>query len=709
MQNSVENYQTISDYVEALIEHANDAEQRNTEEALTYAHKALTLAMEHTLDKQVARSHVRIGRCHWINGNFDEAIKHLGEALEISNDVQDMFAKVGAHIGLGNVYITMQILDQALTHYETALSIASAHGFGELMSKVLNNIGTLHEDIGNYDKALEFYQRSLEKTVEIEDTYGTAVANLNIGNVSYSLGKIEESTKYTKIAIDYGIKHEKTLLLAHSYYSLGRIFQYNNDFTQSVKEFLKGIKKAEESKDSYIRFRIELELANSYKYLDEDTLAKDYYHKALNTAKYIGMDELMVSIYEQMSVFYEQKGDKDQALEYYKLYQQANKDVEENRRKERVNSIEFQSRLSASLEETKVYRQLSNELRKSYKSMHVLSKIGQTMTSTHDLDEIFEQLYDNVNLLMNAEGLGVGLYDKEQHALIFDWYIENGQKMDPFHLSLDNDKSWTVWSFKNKKTLKINDVEKEYKRYIKGISSTRGDLMHSAMYAPLLVEGEVIGVFSIQAKEKNAYSDTHKDLLKTMASYLAIAIKNAMKTIELDKLNKMLKTKSEHDGLTGIPNRRLFDDTYLTLWTHAIKHSEPLSVMIIDIDNFKDFNDQYGHLVGDQVVKSVASTLLDLKSGDDFVARYGGDEFIALLPHRTKEEALAYADKLKEALLGVNKALKIDTVVTVSIGVATSIPSEDVLKEKLIYTADNQLYLSKANGKNQCSIIELKE
>jgi len=410
-----------------------------------------------------------------------------------------------------------------------------------------------------------------------------------------------------------------------------------------------------------------------------------------------------------MSVFYEQKGDKDRALEYYKLYQQANKDVEENRRKERVNSIEFQSRLSASLEETKVYRQLSNELRKSYKSMHVLSKIGQTMTSTHDLDEIFEQLYDNVNLLMNAEGLGVGLYDKEQHALIFDWYIENGQKMDPFQLSLDNDKSWTVWSFKNKKTLKINDVEKEYKRYIKGISSTRGDLMHSAMYAPLLVEGEVIGVFSIQAKEKNAYSDTHKDLLKTMASYLAIAIKNAMKTIELDKLNKMLKTKSEHDGLTGIPNRRLFDDTYLTLWTHAIEHSEPLSVMIIDIDNFKDFNDQYGHLVGDQVVKSVASTLLDLKGGDDFVARYGGDEFIALLPHRTKEEALAYADKLKEALLGVNKALKIDTVVTVSIGIATSIPSEDVLKEKLIYTADNQLYLSKANGKNQCSIIELKE
>ena len=338
--------------------------------------------------------------------------------------------------------------------------------------------------------------------------------------------------------------------------------------------------------------------------------------------------------------------------------------------------------------------------------MHVLSKIGQSMTATHKLDDIFEQLYDNVNLLMNAEGLYVGLFDKKENALRFDWYIERGRKLDSFTLSLDNKKSWMIWSFLNKKTLKINDIEKEYKKYIKGIAATRGELMHSAMYAPLMVEGEVIGVFSIQAKGKNAYTDVHKDLLQTLASYLAIAIKNATKTKQLAKLNKILKTKSEHDGLTGIPNRRLFDEKCNNLCTESLNHQREISVMIIDIDDFKDFNDQYGHLVGDEVVKSVAEILAKQKRNEhDFVARYGGDEFIAILPNTVKEDAVVFADAFRNSLLTVNKKLNIDTRVTVSIGIASTIPTEKESKKKLIYTADNQLYLSKANGKNQTSAV----
>ena len=707
MEDKLKEYESISDYVESLIEFAKDAEQRNTEEALTYALKALSLATEHDLQRQIARSHVRIGRCHWINGNFDEAFEHLGLALKLSDEIQEIYAKVSAMIGLGNVYITMQIMDQALTHYNNALSIAKDHGFGELVSKVLNNLGTLHEDLQNYGEALSYYQKSLEKTIEIDDDYGTAIANLNIGNIYYSLDKIDDAIHYTKTAIKYGKDHNKTLLLAHSYYSMGKIHQYKKEYKKSIQSFMDGVSKAKESKDLYILFRIELELANAYLASKAKEDAETCYFEALDIAKQIGMDELLLDVYEQLAMFYEKEELYEKAYEYYRKYHGSSKDMEENRRKERVNSIVFQEKLSASLEETKIYRQLSTELRKSYESMHVLSKIGQTMTSTHELSEIFEQLYDNVNLLMNAEGLGVGLYSEQENALVFDWFIENGKKLDSFQLSLTNEKSWTIWSFKNKQALKINDIEKEYKRYIKGIASTKGDLMHSAMYAPLMVEGEVIGVFSIQAKEKNAYTDTHKDLLKTLASYLAIAIKNARKTIELDKLNKMLKTKSEHDGLTGIPNRRLFDDMYHSLWTDSMKQKEPLSVMIVDIDNFKAFNDQYGHLIGDEVVKSVASLLMNHKGEMDFVARYGGDEFIALLPRSTKANALVYAGKLRESLLDVNKQLGIDTKVTVSIGIATAIANEDILKEKLIYTADNQLYLSKANGKDQTSITTI--
>jgi len=686
--------QSTKDYVEGLIGKALDAEQRNTEEALTYSLEALELAIKHDLPRQIARSHVRIGRCHWINGNFDEAIDHLGEALKLSDEIQEPYSKVDALIGLGNVYITIEILDQAVNYYNNALNIAQDHNFGDLVAKILNNMGTLHEELKNYSVALDYYQQSLDKTIEINDVYGQAIANLNMGNVYMSLGNIAEAIRYITEAIEHGKSDEKTLLLAHAYHSMGSIYQKEEEYSESINYLLLGVKKALESKDLYILFRINIELGNSYDLMDEFEQAKEYYQKALEHANEIGMDELMPRIYEQMALFYEKHHLEDEMLKYYKAYYKASKDVEENRRRERINSIDYQSRLTVSLEETKVYRELSSELRKSYESMHVLSKIGQSMTSTHKLDDIFEQLYDNVNRLMNAEGLYVGLYDEQENALRFDWYIERGKKLDSFTLSLENEKSWMVWSYLNKQTIKINDVEKEYKKYIKGIASTRGERMYSAMYAPLMVEGEVIGVFSIQAKEKNTYTEVHIDLLQTLASYLAIAIKNATKTKQLAKLNKMLKTKSEHDGLTGIPNRRLFDEIYEKCWNESLIQQSELSVMIIDIDNFKDFNDQYGHLIGDEVVKSVADILAKQKrSEEDFVARYGGDEFIAILPNSKREDAETFANSLRESLLVVNKNLDIDTEVTVSIGIASMVPSSEDSKQRLIYTADNQLYL----------------
>lgn len=698
---------SINEYVESLIDKAIEAEHKNTAEALAFSLEALELATQNDLPVQITRSHVRIGRCHWINGNYEQAIEHLGKALDLSDKVHEIHSKVEALIGLGNVYITMKMFDQSLTYYNNALTIAEDHGFGELESKVLNNLGAMHEELKNFEVALDYFDKSLEKTIELDDLYGTAIANLNMGNVHLKLENIEEAIKYILNAMDYGKKNDKTLMLAHTHFALGEVYQLKKEYGDSIDQLLLGVEKARESKDYYILFRIDIELARSYEMMGQFDQAEKYFNMALEVSMQIGMDELMPRIYEQLSLFYENQGRDDQATHYYKEFYKATKSVEEHRIRERRNSVEYQSKLSESLEETKVYRQLSNELRSSYNNMHVLSKIGQSMTSTHQLDDIFEQLYDNVNLLMNAEGLGVGLFDPDEKVLRFDWFIERGVRLDPFKLSLDNKKSWTIWSFLNKQTLKINDVKKEYKKYIKGVASSRGDLMHSAMFAPLMVEGEVIGVFSIQARERNAYTEAHKDLLQTLASYLAIAIKNATKTKQLAKLNKMLKEKSEHDGLTGIPNRRLFDEIYDKLWMESLEKQRCLSIMIIDIDDFKEFNDQFGHLVGDEVVKSVASLLAKYKREIDFVARYGGDEFVAVLPSCDKEYVQSFADKLKENLLRVNEELDIPSKVTVSIGIAMTVPNKDVLKEKLIYTADNQLYLSKAEGKNRSSCLEI--
>lgn len=696
--------QSNLDYVELLLDKALDAEQKNTDESLKLATEALELSKKYSFKKQEARSFVRIGRCHWINGNYNEAIEFLTEGLSITDNINDSYTKSDALIGLGNVYVTIGLLDQSIAHYNNALSIAQTHGYGELESKIFNNIGTLHEELKNYPLALEFYQKSLDKTIEMGDGYGTSIANLNIGNIYFSLNELDKSEKYILDAIEYGNDNQKTLLLAHSYYSLGKLYKERKDYKNSIKYLRNGIEKANESKDSYILFRIYIEHALTCDLVDNYDNAEKYLIKAFELSKQIGMDELMPKIHESMAEFYEKHGRTELAYKHYQAYHEASKIVEENRRIERINSVEYQSKLNVSLEETRIYRQLSNELRRSYQQMHVLSNIGQAMTSTHELSDIFEQLYENVNLLMNAESLGVGLYVKEVDALRFDLFIEKGVALDTFDLSLDNKKSWSVYCFLNKQTIKINDIEKEYQKYIEGFAATRGHLNYSAMYAPLSVEGEVIGVFSIQAKEKNAYTDTDKDLLQTLASYLAIAIRNIMKTEELAKLNDKLKALSEKDGLTGVANRRLYDEMFPKVWNESIDSNAPLTLMIIDIDNFKDFNDHYGHMTGDEVIKKVALLLIDGRRNEhDFVARYGGDEFIMLLPQCGLDEANQLAVKLQENLHSINETFNIKKDVTISIGIATTQPNSHKVIDNFVSLADLQLYASKESGKNKIS------
>lgn len=709
MKSKKEKTQTVSEYVQELIDKSNAIAENSTDDSLKYALEALELSIKHKLPNLTAISHNRLGSYHWISGNYDDAISHFGKAFSISDEINETHIMTQAFLGFGNVYSTIGIMDQSITYYNKALSIAENDNSTDMIAKILNNLGTLYEDLKDYNRALDYYQQCLHTAIEIEDKYSENIVKINLSNTHLAMKNFDQSMEFISEAIEYGKTANKSLFLAHGYHSLGSLYQKKEEYDESIQFFLLGVEKALECKDMYILFRLNVELGNSYNLLNNFEDAQNFYKRALSGAEDIGMDELMPRIYEAMARFYEKYEMKEETLHFYKKYLDSNKELEEKRRKERLKSIAFQSKLSVSLEETKVYQELTKELRQSYESLHVLSKIGQSMTASLDLNDILNQLYNNVNLLMNAEGLYVGLFNKKTSKLQFNWNFENGTKLDSFELALDDKNSWMVWSFVNKKTIKINDIEQEYKKYIECRTEPSGILMHSAMYSPLIIEGEVIGVFSIQSKEKDAYTESHNDLMQTLSSYLAIAVKNAAKTKELAKLNKRLKTKSEHDGLTGISNRRLFDETYEVEWLNSLEKESALSVLIIDIDNFKEFNDQYGHLIGDEVVKSVAQILaVQQRNEDDFVARYGGDEFVAILPHTTKEEATVFGEKFSASLQHINTTLNIDIEVTVSIGIATTIPNKMQSKKNLIYTADNQLYLSKANGKNQISAIHLK-
>jgi diguanylate cyclase len=164
-----------------------------------------------------------------------------------------------------------------------------------------------------------------------------------------------------------------------------------------------------------------------------------------------------------------------------------------------------------------------------------------------------------------------------------------------------------------------------------------------------------------------------------------------------------IRNESLTDPLTSLGNRKFFDRAIENAVAHAAKCGEPLSLLMLDIDYFKSFNDNYGHLTGDQVLRLVAMSLKQTTKGQDITARYGGEEFAVVLPNTALRQALTVADNIRRAVM--SKQLKKKSTgeilgrVTISVGVSMLQPGDD--RDRLIERADACLYAAKRNGRNR--------
>lgn len=174
--------------------------------------------------------------------------------------------------------------------------------------------------------------------------------------------------------------------------------------------------------------------------------------------------------------------------------------------------------------------------------------------------------------------------------------------------------------------------------------------------------------------------------------------------LELKRYKDILKRDSRVDGLTRIPNRRRFDEAYAEECHRAVRYKTPLAVLMIDLDLFKAYNDTYGHLQGDDVLKIVAKTLHNtLQRPGDLVARWGGEEFVVLLPQTDLEGACNVAERLRLAIFDLqipHEASAFEQVLTISVGVAASNGDDEGAYGTLLQKADQSVYLAKGNGRN---------
>jgi diguanylate cyclase (GGDEF)-like protein/PAS domain S-box-containing protein len=176
-------------------------------------------------------------------------------------------------------------------------------------------------------------------------------------------------------------------------------------------------------------------------------------------------------------------------------------------------------------------------------------------------------------------------------------------------------------------------------------------------------------------------------------------------TEQLEAANHLLQALANQDGLTGLANRRYFDQTLQEEFRRARRQELPLAVLMIDVDSFKSYNDRYGHLSGDECLRLIARTIEGImRRPSDHAARYGGEEFVVLLPATDTDGALMVAERIRCAVsaIGIAHLGNPFGIATISIGVSSVTPSSgDHSADQLIYAADCALYQAKAEGRNR--------
>jgi diguanylate cyclase (GGDEF)-like protein len=339
--------------------------------------------------------------------------------------------------------------------------------------------------------------------------------------------------------------------------------------------------------------------------------------------------------------------------------------------------------------------------------MELVQDIGMKLVSITKPDELLDSIVDETRKRLHFDSCAI-LELSGDHLVFKASSGEFPRELIGLNIPVGN--GITGRCALEKRVVNIGDVRRDPEYIASGIQDIRSEIA-----CPLISEGELLGVLTVESKREDAFGEDAVRLLSILSLQVAMGMRNARMYAEIEKL-------AITDPLTGLYNYRYFYQRLGAEAARSLRYHHPLSLILIDLDDFKKFNDCYGHLVGDRVLKETALAVRrNIRRYDepvvakevevDVVSRYGGEEFIIIQPDTALDGALACAERLRRVLetrIGRQIGLPGDETspkkVTGSIGVATFREGETL--ESLIKRVDSAMYQAKERGKNR--VVALK-
>jgi diguanylate cyclase (GGDEF)-like protein len=341
---------------------------------------------------------------------------------------------------------------------------------------------------------------------------------------------------------------------------------------------------------------------------------------------------------------------------------------------------------------------LTNSTRRQIERMGVLNQVARATGSTIEMDALLELTYEQLRRVIRTDTYYVGLHESAKDYIDLKIVFDEGKHFPPQKIHFGDGLASLV--IQRRQPLLIRYLSKERSSLpIKPVVVGDAKSSESWLGVPLLMNDEFTGVLVVASYKPNAFDERDVELLGNIAGQVGLALDNARHHAEVEE-------QARRDSLTGVYNhgyllKRLDDEIVC-----ARAGGCPVSLIMLDIDYFKNYNDRYGHVMGDQVLRLAVQAIRAHVKQADAVGRWGGEEFGVILQNATTEQARAVADRIRETLVELPLVDITGHVIpnpTVSQGIAT-FPDHVANAAQLVDVADTMLYQAKEQGRDQVRV-----
>lgn len=636
-------------------------------------------------------------------GAISEAHELMESVLEGARNKQHFNLELQTLKALGDLHFDIDDYNGALDYYFSCLSLDTGV-LHEIEDKglILVKIGQVYDNFEQFDIAMGYYSQALEHSVKSEQNHRTRYMFHQIAESLLLAGEYDEAFKTINKYFDATLQEGDLDSLGNAYLQYAKYYGLIGNSDEASRFYEKSIKKLENNVDlqslciamcEYGTF-----LYNNSHY--------EQAHDILLEATMLGIEQSKCSksltIHYYLAKCYEALSDYEKAYLYFKRYHEIKSLKDETWKTIKLRNIVNKYEYIRS--DIRV-----QELENTNENLTIISKIGRDITSSIDFDEVLKKISVQVEQLFTSSTFLVG-------------YLSNSKKMAITHFNEGEISHQTIYNDLENDYLFHLTKKAELKPYFNGkqldkqgftSSSDTVDCIKSFVSCPLMYHEKSVGLVMIYSDQTERFEESGQEVLRILASYISVAIKNSKQSVQLLETNRKLKDLTEKDGLTKVYNRYALNKNIKKILKKGYTFNNPVGMVMIDVDFFKEFNDNYGHLAGDKCLIKVSKVLskIHLKAMDrpDYgVFRYGGDEFLMIIYNMEQEALINLCESLRVGVQDLkikHQYSKRSDYVSLTIGLCVvNVRTDDY--ETLFTVADQALYQAKKAGRNNVKYIE---